>query len=98
MRVTLPGSAQVLVQKSGYYSRAAAANQQDRDLIKECCVLGVKSALAGVAGCMGHDDESDGDGKSGGHKGELRAIEFPRIKVSGFWFSVDCKRVADLFA
>jgi hypothetical protein len=36
--------------------------------------------LIGQAGCVGHDDESDGVGKSGGHLGELRAIEFPRIK------------------
>eukprot|EP01051_Picozoa_sp_SAG22_P001648 SAG22_NODE_67_length_22882_cov_25.671553_10_plen_307_part_00 len=76
----LIGAEKVLVQKSGYYSRAAAANAEDRELIKACCELGVKSALAGVSGCVGHDDESDGAGKSGGHLGELRAIEFPRIK------------------
>jgi pyrophosphate--fructose-6-phosphate 1-phosphotransferase len=64
------GAEKVLVQKSGYYSRAAAANQQDRDLIKACCEKGVESALAGVTGCIGHD-EDQGD--------ELRAIEFPRI-------------------
>eukprot|EP01050_Picozoa_sp_SAG11_P009430 SAG11_NODE_884_length_6733_cov_3.462617_4_plen_132_part_00 len=68
------GAEKVLVQKSGYYSRAAAANTQDRELIKSCCVLGVDSALAGVSGCVGHDEEQ-GD--------ELRAIEFPRIKVTG---------------
>eukprot|EP01052_Picozoa_sp_SAG31_P042087 SAG31_NODE_6571_length_1968_cov_7.072231_2_plen_253_part_00 len=70
----------VLVQKSGYYSRAAAANAQDRELIRACCELGVESALAGTTGCIGVDDESDGPGKANGQAGKLRAIEFERIK------------------
>lgn len=64
------GAEKVLVQKSGYYARAAAANEQDRELIKACCEKGVESALSDVTGCIGHD-EDQGD--------ELRAIEFPRI-------------------
>jgi pyrophosphate--fructose-6-phosphate 1-phosphotransferase len=65
------GAEKVLVQKSGYYARAAAANAQDRALIKECCTVAVRAALEGVTGCIGHD-EDQGD--------ELRPIEFPRIK------------------
>lgn len=65
------GAGKVLVQKSGYYSRAAPANEKDCALIKECCDLACDSALKGEAGCVGHDEER-GD--------VLRAIEFPRIK------------------
>jgi pyrophosphate--fructose-6-phosphate 1-phosphotransferase len=65
------GAQKVLVQKSGYYSRAAPANAQDRALIKECCEVGVAAALSGTTGCIGHD-EDQGD--------VLRPIEFPRIK------------------
>ena len=60
-----------MVQKSGYYSRAAAPNHEDRALILKCCNLGVDSALAGVSGCVGEDEDQNC---------ELRAIEFPRIK------------------
>ena len=65
------GAQKVLVQKSGYYSRAAPANSQDQALIKECCAVGVDAALGGVTGCIGHD-EDQGD--------TLRPIEFSRIK------------------
>ncbi|MET1004883.1 MAG: pyrophosphate--fructose-6-phosphate 1-phosphotransferase, partial [Propionibacteriaceae bacterium] len=61
----------VLVQKSGYFSRSAAANQADLDLIKSMTDLAVDSALRGEPGVIGHDEER-GD--------ELRAIEFDRIK------------------
>ena len=65
------GAEKVMVQKSGYYSRAAAPNHEDRALIKKCADLGVDSALAGVSGCVGEDEDQNF---------ELRAIEFPRIK------------------
>ncbi len=61
----------VMVQKSGYYSRSAAANQQDLDLIRSMTDLAVECALRGEPGVIGHDEER-GD--------ELRAIEFERIK------------------
>ena len=61
----------VLVQKSGYFARSAAANLKDRQLIENCADLAVKSAMKGVPGCVGQDEER-GD--------ELRAIEFERIK------------------
>ena len=74
----------VLVQKSGYFSRSAAANQRDLELIKSMTDLAVESALRGEPGVIGQDEES-GD--------ELRAIEFERIRggkpfdISAPWFS-----------
>ncbi len=65
------GADKVLVQKSGYFSRSAAANDADLALIRECTDKAVDCALEGVSGVVGHDEER-GD--------ELRAIEFPRIK------------------
>ncbi len=67
----LLGAEKTMVQKSGYFSRSAAANRRDLALIKECTDLAVDSALRGEPGVIGHDEER-GD--------ELRAIEFPRIK------------------
>ena len=66
----LLGAEKTMVQKSGYFSRSAAANDEDLALIKQCTDLAVDSALAGVSGVVGHDEEQ-GD--------TLRAIEFPRI-------------------
>ena len=74
----------VLVQKSGYFSRSAAANEADLDLIKSMTDLAVDSAMAGVPGVVGHDEEQ-GD--------TLRAIEFDRIKGGkAFDISVDWYR------
>jgi pyrophosphate--fructose-6-phosphate 1-phosphotransferase len=67
----LLGAEKTLVQKSGYYSRAAAANAADRKLIKRCAVKAVQCAFAGHGGVVGEDEER-GD--------TLRAIEFERIK------------------
>ena len=64
------GAEKVMVQKSGYYSRAAAANAEDLRLIKSMTDLAVECALKGQAGVIGHDEE-DGD--------RLKAIAFPRI-------------------
>jgi len=65
------GAEKTLVQKSGYYSRAAAANAADRKLIKRCAVKAVQCALAGKGGVVGEDEE---------RANKLRAIEFERIK------------------
>jgi pyrophosphate--fructose-6-phosphate 1-phosphotransferase len=67
----LLGAEKTLVQKSGYYSRAAAANAADRKFIKSCAVKAVQCAFAGKGGVVGEDEEQ-------GNK--LRAIEFERIK------------------
>ncbi|MGC4073367.1 MAG: pyrophosphate--fructose-6-phosphate 1-phosphotransferase [Nibricoccus sp.] len=65
------GAEKVLVQKSGYYARAAAANSDDLRLIKSCTDLAVECALRRESGVIGHDEDKGG---------VLRAIEFPRIK------------------
>jgi diphosphate-dependent phosphofructokinase len=74
----------VMVQKSGYFSRSAAPNDRDRELIRSMTDLAVESALRGEPGVIGQDEER-GD--------ELRAIEFERIKggkafdIKASWFS-----------
>lgn len=65
------GAGKVLVQKSGYFARSAAANERDLKLIAECVDVAVASAQAGTPGLVGHDEEQGNT---------LRAIEFPRIK------------------
>lgn len=65
------GADKTLVQKSGYFGRSAAANQADLDLIRAMVHVAVDSALEGISGVIGHDEEK---------QDELRAIEFPRIK------------------
>lgn len=61
----------VMVQKSGYFSRAAPANVEDLRLIKSCVDTAVETALQGGSGVIGHDEDQ------GNH---LRAIEFDRIR------------------
>ena len=74
----------VLVQKSGYFARSAAANDQDLALIRRCTDYAVDAALRGESGVVGEDEER-GD--------ELRAVEFDRIKggkafdTSAEWFT-----------
>ncbi|MCR6656053.1 MAG: pyrophosphate--fructose-6-phosphate 1-phosphotransferase [Opitutus sp.] len=79
------GAEKVLVQKSGYYARASAANSADLALIDRCVDLAVDTALKGGVGGVTGEDEERGN--------ELRVIEFPRIKgakpfdVEAPWFS-----------
>jgi pyrophosphate--fructose-6-phosphate 1-phosphotransferase len=68
-----------MIQKSGYFSRSAAANADDLRLIKSCTDLAVECALRREGGVIGHDEEN-GD--------RLRAIEFSRIK-GGKPFDID---------
>jgi pyrophosphate--fructose-6-phosphate 1-phosphotransferase len=65
------GADKVLVQKSGYFSRSAAANAADLALIRQCTDYAVDAALRGESGVVGQDEDRGG---------ELRAIEFERIK------------------
>ena len=60
----------VLVQKSGYYSRSAPANERDQELIRACAKVAVQSALDGVSGLVGQDENRDN---------EIRACEFERV-------------------
>ncbi len=82
------GAEKTLVQKSGYFSRAAASNVEDIRLIKSCADLAVECALKGEAGVIGHDEDNDNI---------LRAIEFPRIK-GGKPFNIDEPWFEDLLA
>ena len=84
----LVGAEKVMVQKSGYFSRSAAANDEDLALIKECTDLAVDTALAGGSGVIGHDEER-GD--------ELRAIEFERI-AGGKAFDAESEWFTELLA
>ncbi len=65
------GAEKTLIQKSGYFARASAANVEDIRLIKSCADLAVECALRNESGLIGHDEERGN---------VLRAIEFPRIK------------------
>ncbi|MBX3750419.1 MAG: pyrophosphate--fructose-6-phosphate 1-phosphotransferase [Opitutaceae bacterium] len=65
------GAEKTLVQKSGYFARAAAANAADLRLIQSCTDLAVECALRRESGVIGHDEDRGG---------VLRAIEFSRIK------------------
>jgi len=69
----------VLVQKSGYFSRAAPANAEDLRLIKSCTDLAVDCAMRGDGGVIGHDEDKNLI---------LRAIEFDRI-AGGKPFDID---------
>jgi len=81
------GAEKTLVQKSGYYSRAACSNAEDRKLIKRCANKAVACALrGGKGGVIGEDEDRNG---------RLRAIEFPRIK-GGKPFDVDTPWFGDL--
>ena len=78
------GADKVLVQKSGYFSRSAAANAADLALIRQCTAYAVDAALRGESGVVGQDEDR-GDA--------LRAIEFDRIAggkafdISASWFT-----------
>jgi pyrophosphate--fructose-6-phosphate 1-phosphotransferase len=73
------GAEKTLVQKSGYFSRAAPANPDDLRLIKGCVDLAADCGLRGESGLIGHDEAQ---------QNRLRAIEFDRIK-GGKPFDID---------
>ncbi|HJM46545.1 MAG TPA: pyrophosphate--fructose-6-phosphate 1-phosphotransferase [Candidatus Marinimicrobia bacterium] len=60
-----------LVQKSGYFSRSAAPNEKDIQLIKESASKAVQCALERKSGVVGMDEKNNGI---------LSLIEFKRIK------------------
>jgi len=61
----------VLVQKSGYFSRSAAPNLEDKKLIEKTAKIAVKSALNKISGVVGIDEEK---------QDKLSCIDFNRIK------------------
>ncbi len=73
------GAEKTLVPKSGYFSRAAAPQAADRQLIRRCAHAAVACALKRQSGVVGQDEDQGG---------KLRAIEFPRIK-GGKPFDID---------
>jgi diphosphate-dependent phosphofructokinase len=73
------GAEKTLIQKSGYFARAAASNIEDIRLIKSCTDLAVECAMRRESGVIGHDEDNGNI---------LRAIEFPRIK-GGKPFDID---------
>jgi pyrophosphate--fructose-6-phosphate 1-phosphotransferase len=83
------GAEKTMVQKSGYFSRSAPANQADRTLIRQMVEVAVDAATARASGVVGQDEER-GD--------ELRVIEFDRIAggkafdTSVDWFQTVLKR------
>ena len=87
------GAEKTMVQKSGYFSRSAAANEADRTLIRQMVEVAVEAAQQGVAGVVGQDEERDD---------ELRTIEFDRIAggkafdTSVDWFQSVLKRTGQV--
>ena len=67
----LLGAEKTQVFKSGYFARSAAPCKKDLELIQKCCALAVDSALKGVGGVVGKDEDASN---------ELRACEFTRVK------------------
>jgi len=82
------GAEKTLVQKSGYYSRAAPSNEADIALIRRCAYLAADCALRRETGVVGEDEERGN---------ELRAIEFERIK-GGKPFDIDTPWFGDLLS
>jgi pyrophosphate--fructose-6-phosphate 1-phosphotransferase len=82
------GAEKVMVQKSGYFSRSAAPNADDLGLIHTCTDFAVQCALSGESGVVGQDEEQGG---------QLRAIEFDRIK-GGKRFDPAVRWYADMLA
>ncbi|MDP1581486.1 MAG: pyrophosphate--fructose-6-phosphate 1-phosphotransferase [Candidatus Didemnitutus sp.] len=74
----------VLVQKSGYFARSAAANEADLVLIGRCVEHAVQCAMNGESGLIGEDDNRNG---------QLRPIEFSRVQggkefdLNARWFN-----------
>jgi pyrophosphate--fructose-6-phosphate 1-phosphotransferase len=80
------GAEKVLVQKSGYFARAAPANAEDLGLIGRCVDAAVACGLRRESGVLGEDEERGG---------VLRAIEFNRIR-GGKPFAIGSPWYADL--
>ena len=72
-----------LVQKSGYFARSAAPNENDLQLIKSSCMLAAENAFKGQNGVVGLDDNNK----------QMSLIDFKRIKggkpfdINQEWFS-----------
>ena len=73
-----------LVQKSGYFARSAAPNENDLQLIKSSCMFAAENAFKGQNGVVGLDDDNNK---------QMSLIDFKRIKggkpfdIKQEWFS-----------
>ncbi len=65
------GAEKTQVFKSGYFARSAAPCKKDLDLIQKCCALAVDSAMKGVGGVVGKDEDDSNT---------LKACEFTRVR------------------
>ncbi len=65
------GAEKTQVFKSGYFARSAAPCKKDLDLIQKCCALAVDSAMKGVGGVVGKDEDDSNT---------LKACEFSRVR------------------
>lgn len=82
------GAEKVLVQKSGYFSRSAPANEKDKQLIQDCAHVAVEAALTGVSGLVGMDENAGN---------VIRACEFSRV-AGGKPFNPDQDWFEDLLS
>lgn len=73
------GAEKLLIQKSGYFARSAAPNDDDLELIKSSARHAAESALRGESGVAGLDEDNND---------EMSTIAFPRIK-GGKPFDID---------
>ncbi len=73
------GAEKLLIQKSGYFARSAAPNEDDLELIKASARHAAESALRGESGVAGLDEDNNDI---------MSTIAFPRIK-GGKPFDID---------
>ncbi len=84
------GAQKTMVQKSGYFSRAAASNEEDLDLILRTCEMAVDAALERTPGVIGMDEDADD---------ALSLIDFPRIAghkpfdITQEWYVTMCREI-----
>ena len=76
----------VLVQKSGYFSRSAAPNKNDLELINNTVKIAVESSILGKSGVVGLDEDNND---------KMSNINFERIK-GGKPFDVNVKWYRDM--
>ena len=76
----------VLVQKSGYFSRSAAPNKNDLELINNTVKIAVESSMLGKSGVVGLDEDNND---------KMSNINFERIK-GGKPFDVNVKWYRDM--
>ena len=83
----------VLVQKSGYFGRSSRPNKKDLNLIFETADHAVTSALRGISGVVGRDEDNNN---------KLSCIKFSRIKggktfdTNQIWYTEMMKEIKQI--